>query len=82
MATLTGANYTISGFVGSEGASVSQTSGAYASANAGANDTVTAALTGANFTGTGGTLLSNYVLPTTASGTGTIDQKADRKSVV
>jgi len=72
-ATLTSANYQLSGFVAGEGATVTETMGLYGSANAGVR-TVTATLTGSDFTATGGTLLSNYVLPTSASGLGTIDQ--------
>ncbi|MEI9989831.1 MAG: GLUG motif-containing protein [Rhizomicrobium sp.] len=81
-ATLSAANYSVSGFVTGQGASVSQTSGSYASANAGTNDIVTASLTGANFIAVNGTLLSNYVLPTTASGVGTIARKALSASIV
>jgi hypothetical protein len=72
-ATLTSANYSLSGFIGGQGASVGQTVGTYDSANAGAR-TVTASLGAGDFTADGGTLLANYVLPTTASGAGQIDQ--------
>ncbi|WP_165912097.1 YDG domain-containing protein [Novosphingobium sp. PhB165] len=73
VATLTGGNYQLTGFVTGEGASVTQTVGAYDSANAGPR-TVTASLAGGDFTANSGTLLTNYVLPTTASGAGTIGQ--------
>jgi len=73
-ATLTGANYQLSGFVAGEGASVNQTSGIYDSSNAGAR-TVTASLNGSNFAATGATQLSDYTLPTTASGAGNINPK-------
>jgi filamentous hemagglutinin family protein len=73
VAHLTSANYSLVGFVGSEGASVTQTSGVYADVNAGAR-AVTASLATSNFTANGGTLLSNYNLPTTAAGVGTINQ--------
>jgi filamentous hemagglutinin family protein len=72
-AHLTSANYSLSGFVASQGASVSQVSGTYDSKNAGAR-TVTTTLASSDFTANGGTLLSNYVLPTTATGTGQITQ--------
>src|SRR5205823_2755974 len=71
VATLTSGNFTLSGFVGSEGASVIQTTGAYASANAGSPIAVTASLTG-QLTANPGTLLANYTLPSSAAGTGTI----------
>ncbi len=74
-ATLNASNYALSGFVGGQSATVGQTVGLYDSADAGTR-TVTAGLTSPNFTAGSGTLLSNYVLPTTASGTGTINQKA------
>jgi hypothetical protein len=40
---------------------------------------VTASLDGGDFTATGSTQLSNYVLPTVASGIGRIDQKPSRR---
>jgi filamentous hemagglutinin family protein len=73
LATLTSANFTLSGFVGSEGATVTQTTGAYDTANAGSR-TVTASLASGDFTPDGGTLLANYILPTGASGAGLINQ--------
>jgi trimeric autotransporter adhesin len=72
VATLTSANYVLSGFVDGQGATVTQTVGAYASANAG-SQTVTASLTGSDFAANAGTNLSNYTLPSTAFGTGTIN---------
>jgi filamentous hemagglutinin family protein len=80
-ATLTNANYSLTGFIGSEGATVSQTAGTYASADAGAR-LVTATLGSGDFTATGGALLSNYVLPTTATGLGQIDQAVLTASIV
>ncbi|XJJ70673.1 YDG domain-containing protein [Novosphingobium sp. BL-8A] len=80
-ATLTGANYSLSGFAPGEGASVGQTSGSYASANAG-TQTVTAALGAGDFTALNGTLLSNYVLPGSASGQGTIDRAILQAAIV
>ncbi len=72
VALLTGSNFSLSGFVSGEGASVTQTAGTYATANAGMGIGVSASLAAANFAANSGTLLSNYVLPTIAAGTGTI----------
>ena len=71
-ATLGSGNYSLSGFVAGEGATVTQSSGVYATANAGTGIGVTATLAAGNFTANGGTLLSNYTLPVLAAGTGTI----------
>ncbi|WP_418319282.1 YDG domain-containing protein [Piscinibacter sakaiensis] len=73
-ATLSPGNYALSGFIGSDNASVVQTNGRYDSPNAG-NRTVTVVLTGASFVPVGTTDLNNYVLPTAASGPGTIVPK-------
>ncbi len=61
---------------------MTQTSATYASVNAGTNDLVTASLTGADFLAANGTLLSNYVLPVTASGAGRITPKALTASII
>ena len=71
-ASLAASNYSLAGFVSGQGATVTQTGGTYASANAGAEG-VSTMLAGSDFTAGSGTLLSNYVLPTTASGTGQIN---------
>ena len=71
VATLAPTNYTLTGFVGSDSATVNQTVGQYDSANAGAR-TVTATLANGNFVPVGSTDLRNYTLPTSASGSGTI----------
>ena len=81
MAALTAANYALTGFIGSQGASVTQTVGAYAAADAG-SQTVTATLASSNFTATGGALLSNYVLPTSATGAGLINRRALTVTIV
>ncbi|MFK4875024.1 beta strand repeat-containing protein [Novosphingobium sp. ZW T3_23] len=73
LAALTGANYQLGGFVTGEGASVTQAVGLYDNPNVGAR-TVTASLGSGDFTANSGTLLSNYVLPTSAAGAGTIGQ--------
>jgi sugar lactone lactonase YvrE len=70
-ATLTGANYSLTGFAGSDGATVTKSAGTYAAANAGPQ-TVSVTLGTSDYTATGSTNLSNYALPTAASGPGTI----------
>jgi trimeric autotransporter adhesin len=71
VASLTGGNYVISGFLQGQGATVNQGTGTYADPNVG-QWAVTAALTAANLTALGGTNLSNYLIPTTATGFGQI----------
>ncbi len=81
-ATLTAGNYAVTGFVSGQSATVNSNApatGTYASANAGTNDTVTAAsmLASSDLTASSNTDLSNYTLPTApASGQGTITPKA------
>ena len=70
-AALTSANYSLSGFVAGQSATVTQTSGTYGAPNAG-SEPVTAALTAANYTAGSGTNLNNYALPASATGAGTI----------
>ncbi|MEO8244543.1 MAG: YDG domain-containing protein, partial [bacterium] len=81
-ATLTAANYLLSGFVTGEGATVGQTAGTYASANASATDAVTVTLAAGDFAGTGLTNLANYVLPTTVTGNGAITQATLTSSII
>ena len=71
-ATLTSGDYTLSGFVSGQGATVTQTSGLYNSSNVVGATTVTATLGSGNFNADSGTSLSNYTLPTSASGTASI----------
>ena len=74
-ATLTPSNFSLSGFPGGEGASVTKTSGTYDTAGAGTSKTVTVSLTNSDYAANTGTLLSNYILPTTVSGAvGTISK--------
>jgi len=74
-ATLTPGNFSVSGFATGEGASVTKTSGTYDTAGAGTNKTVTVSLNTSDYAANGGTLLSNYTLPTTVSGAiGTISK--------
>ncbi|GLQ89873.1 YDG domain-containing protein [Dyella flagellata] len=73
-ATLSSSNYQLSGFVAGQGATVNQPSSvAYAGADAG-SQTVNATFAITNFVANSGTVLSNYSLPTSATGTGTITQ--------
>lgn len=80
-AILTGGNFQIDGFITGEGAAVTQTIGTYDAKDAG-NRTVTASLGAGDFTASGATLLSNYILPTSASGAGTITQKALTAAII
>ena len=67
-ATLTPGNFLLSGFVNTDSATVTQTTGTYASQNAGSGILVSATLTETDFSPVGSTQLSNYTLPTGASG--------------
>ncbi|WP_284343841.1 YDG domain-containing protein [Dyella mobilis] len=71
-ATLGSSNYQLTGFVAGQGATVNQPSSiAYAGADAGSQQ-LNATFTITNFAANSGTNLSNYVLPTAATGLGTI----------
>jgi filamentous hemagglutinin family protein len=71
-ALLTAGDFTLTGFVSGQGATVTQTAGTYASADAGGGIAVTASLSPGRFDADSGTLLSNYILPVSAAGTGKI----------
>jgi hypothetical protein len=71
-ATLTAANFSLSGLVGGESFTVTKTSGLYNSKDVPSATTVSASLSAGDFTPGAGTLASNYSLPTTASGSGQI----------
>jgi sugar lactone lactonase YvrE len=71
-ATLSSSNFSLSGLVTGESIAVTQTVGAYNYPNVSRATTVTASLGSGNFTPVGSTLLTNYVLPTGASGPGQI----------
>ena len=75
VATLTSANYDLVGFVNGDSATVTKTSGTYDGDNAGSH-TVTVTLANSDFSANGSTQLGNYTLPTVATGTGVIAQKA------
>ena len=76
VATLIPANFSITHLIGTESFTVTQTVGTYNSPNVATATTVTASLVSGNFTPVGATLASNYVLPTTASGSGSITKVA------
>src|SRR5207244_1328720 len=71
-ATLTSANFSLSGLVGTDSFTVTKTIGTYNSKDVATATTVSTTLVDAEFTPVGGTLASNYTLTTTASGTGHI----------
>jgi trimeric autotransporter adhesin len=71
-ATLTSGNFSLSGLIGSQSFTVTQTSGTYNSKDVATATTVTASLSPGTITAASGTLASNYNLPTTASGAGQI----------
>ncbi len=81
-ATLTAANFLLTGFVSGEGATVSQTVGTYAGSDANVSVGVSATLAASDFAALGTTLLANYVLPTTAVGTGAIDRRSLAVNIV
>jgi len=67
-ATLAPGNFLLSGFAGSDSATVTKTSGTYASPNAGSGIMVSATLVATDFSPAGSTNFANYTLPTSASG--------------
>jgi hypothetical protein len=76
-ATLTTSNYSISGFVGSEGATITQTSGNYNNKNFGTSKAVTVLVSASDYSATGSTSLNNYTLDTglISGNIGTINKK-------
>ena len=81
-ATLTSSSFSLSGFVPMESLTVTQTAGTYNSPNVLGANTVTASLAAGDFTEGDGTLVSNYTLPTTASGAGHITPATLAASIV
>ena len=63
-ATLGTSNYSISGFVGSEGATITQTSGNYNNKNFGTSKSVAVLVSASDYSATGSTSLDNYTLGT------------------
>ncbi|NTV03049.1 MAG: filamentous hemagglutinin N-terminal domain-containing protein, partial [Chlorobiaceae bacterium] len=77
VATLSASNYLLTGWVGSDGATITRTTGIFASSAAGDNKTVTVNLSSSDFSATGSTILLNYTLPTSVTGNiGSITPKA------
>ncbi|WP_340315208.1 beta strand repeat-containing protein, partial [Rhizorhabdus argentea] len=68
IATLAPSNYTLSGVASGDEITVTQTSGSYASGNAGTGISVSTSLDATDFASGSSTLLSNYVLPGSAAG--------------
>jgi hypothetical protein len=81
-AALTSANFSLSGLVSGESFTVTQTVGTYNSKDVATASTVTVSLSAGDFTPAGGTLASNYVLPTTASGAGHITAATVTASII
>jgi MBG domain-containing protein/YDG domain-containing protein len=81
-ATLTSGNFSLSGLASGEGFAVTQTAGTYNSKDVVTANTVTASLSAAQFTAAAGTLVTNYVLPTTASGAGHITAVTVTASII
>ncbi len=81
-ASLTSSNFSLSGLIGSENFTVTQTSGTYNSKDVLTASTVTASLSADDFTAANGTLASDYTLPTTASGAGTITPETLTASII
>jgi phosphoribosylcarboxyaminoimidazole (NCAIR) mutase len=68
VAILSSDHYLLTGWLGSDGATVTKTTGMYDSASAGTGKTVTVNLNDSDYTANAGTNLSNYRLPGTISG--------------
>jgi hypothetical protein len=81
-ATLTSTNFSLSGLVGTDNFTVTQTAGTYDSKDVATATTVMATLAAGDFTPVGGTLADNYALPTTASGPGHITKVTLTASII
>jgi hypothetical protein len=73
---LSASSFVLSGFVSGESASITQTTGSFNARNVAQANSVSATLGSGHFNAGISTLLSNYVLPTTASGNGSITPRA------
>src|SRR5207248_4587 len=71
-ATLTSANFSLTGVVTGESITVTKTTGSYNTKDVATANSVTTSLAAGDFTAGAGTSLSNYTLPTTATGPGHI----------
>ncbi|MBI5911850.1 MAG: hypothetical protein HY848_18125, partial [Betaproteobacteria bacterium] len=67
-ASLAPGNFLLNGFISTDSASVTKTTGTYASKSVGNNIQVSTSLASSDFSPGGGTNLSNYILPTSAAG--------------
>jgi len=72
-ATLSAANFSLTGVVTGESITVTKTTGVYNSKDVATATSVTTSMASGDFAAGVGTLLSNYVLPTSASGPGHIN---------
>ncbi|MDR3568130.1 MAG: YDG domain-containing protein, partial [Syntrophobacteraceae bacterium] len=81
-ASLAGNNYSISTGIAGQGFTITQAVGSYNSPDVFSANTVTASLAASDFTATGGALASDYALPTSAGGAGTITPKSLTASIV
>ncbi|MCW4627865.1 filamentous hemagglutinin N-terminal domain-containing protein [Marinomonas rhodophyticola] len=80
-AALTNSNFDLSGFIGSEMLTVSKETGTYNSKDVVNASSVTTSLASSDFVEADGTLASNYVLPTAATGTGGITKRTLTASI-
>jgi hypothetical protein len=79
---LTGANFSLAGLVAGDTINITQTAGTFNSKDVANANTVTASLATGDFTAGGSTLVSNYSLPTSASGAGHITAVALTASII
>ena len=68
VAALNAGNFSLTGWVSTDGATVTKTTGTYAGKGVGTGISVSTTLASTDFSATGGTILSNYSLPTSVSG--------------
>jgi len=68
VATLTPANYVLTGWIAGDGATVTRTAGTYDTVGTGTSKAVTVSLTNGDYAPTGRSVLSNYSLPTSLNG--------------
>src|SRR4029079_13937023 len=81
-ATLTSANFSLSGLAGTESFTITKTTGNYNDANVALATTISTTLTASDFTASAGTSANNYNLPTSASGPGSISKKTLTASII
>lgn len=81
VATLSAANFSLDGLVGSDSFTVTRTVGAYNSPDVAGASTVSASLAAGDFAAGAATNAANYTLPTTASGPGHITQATSTTTI-